>query len=289
MEIAIISGKGGTGKSSISAAFMSFISNVMAVDCDVDASNLYLLFHPNHQKEFVFVSGKHAEINSELCIGCKKCEEYCSFGAIKIIDKKVVIDEISCEGCSLCYRICPENAIKMIPTDKSRMYRGTFRYGNIVYGRLAPGEENSGKMVSQLRKISKEIADKEGCLITILDGPPGIGCSVLSTITNVDKVIIVTEPTLSGFSDLKRTLEVVKQHLIPTYVIINKYDLNQRITKEIQDWCIQNNIKIVACIPFSSEMVEAIVAEKTIVEYRPQSQITYLLKKALDDILSEKN
>ena len=285
MEIAVISGKGGTGKSSISAAFMSLVSNVMAVDCDVDASNLYLLFHPFHDKELVFVSDKHAKVDNEVCIGCGRCEELCRFDAIEMTQGKAVIDEISCDGCALCYRICPVDAITMIPVDKSRMYIGTFRHGNMVYGRLAPGEENSGKMVNQIREISKNIAKEKLCPVTILDGPPGIGCPVLSTITGVDKVVIVTEPTLSGFSDLKRAVELVRQYSLPTYVIINKCTLNQTVARQVEDWCAEKNVPVVALLPFSPEMVEALVEGKTIVEYRPQSDMTNLLKKALSEIL----
>lgn len=285
MEIAVISGKGGTGKSSISAAFISLASNVIAVDCDVDASNLHLLFRPSHNKEIVFVSGKHAKVNNEICINCEKCKELCKFDAIEIKDNRLIINEINCDGCALCYRICPTNAIEMISVDKSRIYTGTSRHGNIVYGHLAPGEENSGKMVNQIREISRNIAKEKKCSITILDGPPGIGCPVLSTITGVDRIVIVTEPTFSGFSDLKRTVELVQQYSLPIYVIINKFNLNKAITQQVKDWCIHKNIQIIASLPFSPEMVKALVAGKTIVEYSPDSDITDSLKKAFLKIL----
>jgi MinD superfamily P-loop ATPase len=195
MEIAIISGKGGTGKSSISAAFATLNGDVVLADCDVDAANLYLLFSPTHEEEIVYIAGHKAVINYDLCTNCGICENYCRFDAISVINNKVVISAISCDGCFLCSRICPVNAIKMVQNDKSRMYIGSFRNGKMVYGRLAPGEENSGKLVNMVRENAKQTADENDLETIILDGPPGIGCPVISTITGVDKVVIVTEST----------------------------------------------------------------------------------------------
>ena len=209
MEIAVISGKGGTGKSSISSAFVSVAKSAVVVDCDVDASNLYLLFSPLCKEEEVFVSGSHAVVNNDKCTNCNTCIDLCRFDAISKVDGKIRISESACDGCYLCSRVCPVQAIKMIPADKSRMYAGTFRYGDMVYGRLAPGEENSGKMVNLLREKAKRYVEDYGYDTIILDGPPGIGCPVISTITGVDKVVVVTEPTLSGFLDMKRVIEVV--------------------------------------------------------------------------------
>lgn len=285
MEIAVISGKGGTGKSSISAAFMSLLSGITAVDCDVDASNLYLLFQSFDKKERVFISGKHAVVDVESCVGCGLCADFCRFGAIKMIDGLAVIDEVSCDGCALCSRICKADAIVMEPSDRSRIYSGKFRYGNMVYGHLAPGEENSGKMVSELRSIASELVKGSPESVVILDGPPGIGCPVMSTITGVDRVVVVTEPTQSGFSDLKRAVSLVRHYSLPVYVIINKNTLNREMESCIMAWCRQMDISVVASLPFSSEMVEALVAGKTIVEYRPDSDISIMLKKALMDIL----
>lgn len=287
MEIAIISGKGGTGKSSISAAFLSLIPQVHAVDCDVDASNLYLIFDPSHEEEQVFVSGKHATIDQSRCSACGQCMELCRFDAITLEDKQFTIDEIACEGCALCYRICPSQAIELIPDDKSRIYRGTFRYGSMIYGRLAPGEENSGKMVGRLRELNKQHHGGNPQEITILDGPPGIGCPVLSTITGVDKVVVVTEPSQSGWSDLQRTVEVVRHFSIPLSVIINKCTLNEAYVEKITAWCKAQQLTIVACLPFDREMVEAMVNGQTIVEYRPESATTQQLRKALKEILGK--
>src|SRR4030043_581131 len=226
MEIAIISGKGGTGKSSISAAFATLNGEVVVADCDVDAANLYLLFNPTHEEEIVYIAGHKAVINYNLCTTCGICESYCRFDAISVINSKVAISGISCDGCFLCSHICPENAIKMIQNDKSRMYSGSFRNGKMVYGRLAPGEENSGKLVNMVREKAKQVSSENGLETIILDGPPGIGCPVISTITGVDKVVIVTEPTISGLHDLQRTIGIVSKFNLAAFVIINKFDLN---------------------------------------------------------------
>ena len=285
MEIAVISGKGGTGKSSICAAFVTIAQKAMAVDCDVDASNLYLLFSPTKDQEHVFISGYQAVIDSQYCTNCGLCLEYCRFDAIILRDEKVQISETSCEGCFLCSRICPSRAIKMVPADKSRFYVGSFRYGKMVYGYLAPGEENSGKLVSQIRNKAHEEARKNDYDTLIIDGPPGIGCSAISTITGVDRVVVVTEPSLSAFHDLQRIIIVVRQFSLPIFVIINKFDLNLTMSMQIERWCQDENIPVVAHLPFDIEVVKAMVAEKTIVEYQPDHKIVKLLQSAYYQII----
>ena len=207
MEIAFISGKGGTGKSSICGAFATLGKQMMLADCDVDATNLPLILDPDPGEEEVYPGGYKAEINPLRCNHCGICQEYCRFEAIIEMNERLSISTVNCEGCFLCSHVCPENAIQMIRSNRSRMYSGTFRNGRIVYGRLAPGDENSGKMVSKIREKAKTLAKENHLDLILLDGPPGIGCPVLSTIMGVDRVIIITEPTLSGFHDLKRTVE----------------------------------------------------------------------------------
>lgn len=280
MEIAVVSGKGGTGKSSISAAFVSLARNAVAVDCDVDAANMYLLFNPIIEKESKFKSGKHAVINRDLCINCGLCKELCRFDALHEENGKMQSDHIACEGCMLCYRICPSNAIEMVSDEESLMFSGSFRYGKMIYGRLAPGEENSGKFVNLIRQYAHHIEEEKKTGIIILDGPPGIGCPVISTLTNIDRAIVVTEPTLSGLSDLQRIVEVALQFTNAVYVIINKADLNEEMTGQIRDYCSINNIPIVAELPFDQQMVFAMIHNKTITEYAPKSEITTRLKEA---------
>jgi MinD superfamily P-loop ATPase len=286
MEIAIISGKGGTGKSSISAAFATLNEKVVIADCDVDASNLYLLFNPLQEEQEIYVSGHKAVIDYSQCTNCQVCNDYCRFDAIITIDGKVTISDISCDGCFLCSRICPENAISMVPNNKSRLYSGNFRNGKIVYGRLAPGEENSGRLVNIVREKAKYVLEEDEFEHIILDGPPGIGCPVISTITGVDKVIIVTEPTISGLSDMKRAIEIVNKFNIKPSVIINKCDLNSSMTTEIRNWCSKNSIYIAGILPFDSEVVEAMVQGKSITEYNVNNNISKKIREIWNNILN---
>jgi MinD superfamily P-loop ATPase len=288
MEIAVISGKGGTGKSSISAAFATTGNSVVIADCDVDAANLYLLFEPVHDDEEVYISGYKAVLDTDRCTNCELCTNYCRFDAITPGEETVNISDISCDGCFLCSRICPENAITMVANDKSRMYSGSFRNGKMVYGWLAPGEENSGKLVNMVREKAKKIAKENGIDNIILDGPPGIGCPVISTITGVDKVIIVTEPTISGLHDLQRATGIVQKSGRNPIVIINKSDLNMSLTEQIHKWCVDNNIRVVGILPFDTKMVESMVRGKSIVEYDPDNRINRKINEILNNILINK-
>jgi len=272
MEIAVISGKGGTGKTSITASFATLGSEVVLVDCDVDAANMYLLFNPVHEEEEVFVSGHKAVIDYDLCTSCGLCMNYCRFDAITEDRGKIMISEISCDGCFLCSRVCPEKAITMVASDRSMMYAGSFRNGRMVYGRLAAGEENSGKLVNVVREKAKQTAVHYGLDTIILDGPPGIGCPVISTITGVDKVVVVTEPTKAGLSDMERAIEVVQKFNIPVFVIINKFDLNESVSKQIEEWCAGKNVYVAGMLPFDRQITEAMIGSKSINEFNPESE-----------------
>lgn len=271
MELAIISGKGGTGKSSISAAFTSMQQPVMLADCDVDAANMFILFNPTHEEEQVYIGGEKAIIDYDRCNNCGLCISYCRFDAIKCVNNIVHILEEVCDGCKLCSRICPFEAISIVQNDKSRMYSGSFRYGKMVYGRLAPGEENSGKLVNIVRAKAREIAKKHNIENIIIDGPPGIGCAVVSTITGTDHTLIVTEPSASALHDLKRTIDICNKFNLKIWVTINKADINPDMTEHIIQYCKENNIAIAGLIPFDKSVVEAMVQCKTIMEYRPES------------------
>lgn len=285
MEIAIISGKGGTGKSSISAAFATADGEVVLADCDVDAANLYLIFNPVHEEEQVYIAGHKATIDYDLCSGCLYCIDFCRFDAISFENDTVAINTISCDGCHLCSRICPETAIKMVPNDKSRMYSGKFRKGKMVYGRLAPGEENSGKLVSMVREKAKMISAENNLDTIILDGPPGIGCPVISTIAGVDKVIIVTEPTISGLSDMRRAIDIVHRFNLKPSVIINKSDINMPMTGQMINWCMENNVQVAGTLPFEKKMVEAMIQGLSIIEYDPGNIISIEIRKIWNKIL----
>lgn len=285
MELAIISGKGGTGKSSVSAAFATLQKDVVLADCDVDAANLYLLFNPVCDEEHVFVSGQKAVLDKDKCIDCGICVDYCRFDAIENSTEGVSIVETLCEGCLLCARVCPHDAITIEEEDRSRYYAGQFKNGRMVYGRLAPGEENSGKLVSKVREKAKEIAKKSGIEHIIIDGPPGIGCSAISAITGVDAVLVVTEPSVSGVHDLKRTLQLTKSFNLPTSVLINKFDINQEVSTEIEDYCNENGIVVIGKLPFDPIVVAAMVNCASITDYAPESEASKVIKKAFLAIL----
>lgn len=285
MEIAVISGKGGTGKSSISAALATLSEKVVLADCDVDASNLYILFNPDIEGEEIYIGSQKAVIDYSKCINCGLCIEYCKFDAIYYSDQKITISPINCDGCKLCSRICPNKAITMIDNDKSRMYYGSFRNGKMVYGKLSPGEENSGKLVNIVRDKAKKLAKANNINTIIIDGPPGIGCPVISTIAGVDYVIIVTEPTLSGLKDLQRTLELTTKFNLNTVIIINKFDLNIKITEKIENFCKKSNIKIIGKLAFDPQVVAAMINCKSIIEWQPVSDLSSQIKLIYNNLI----
>jgi MinD superfamily P-loop ATPase len=286
MELAVISGKGGTGKSSITAAFATLGQELVVADCDVDAANLYLLFNPEHGKEVVYIGGHKAVVDNTLCSVCGICEGYCRFGAISEKDGRIVISETSCDGCFFCSRICPMGAITMVRSDRSRMYSGSFRNGMMVYGRLAPGEENSGKLVSMVRDEAKRVAAEKGMNTLLLDGPPGIGCPVISTVTGVDKIVIVTEPTMSGLADLKRVHEVARKFSGEVGIIINKYDLNEAMADRIEGWCAAQGSTLLGRLPFDRRVTEAMVAGKSITEMHPETEISNSINVIWNKLIS---
>lgn len=287
MEVAVISGKGGTGKSTITAAFATMGSSVVLADCDVDAANQYLIFNPTNEEEQAYIGGHKAVIDYALCTGCGLCMSYCRFGAISMQNDHVSISETSCDGCFLCSRICLSKAITMVPSDKSRMHSGLFRNGQMVYGRLAPGEENSGKLVNMVRDKAKELAARHSIQTIVVDGPPGVGCPVISTIAGVDKVVIVTEPTVSGEHDLKRAVEIAEKFNLLPEVIINKCDINSIVSQHIEEWCGQKGITVLGKLPFDKRVVEAMVNHQSVVERHPDAEISIMLKEIWNNIVKQ--
>jgi MinD superfamily P-loop ATPase len=271
-EIVILSGKGGTGKTSLSAAFATINKNTIVADCDVDGSDLHLILQPENDRTERFITSHKAIIDYNSCTNCGICMNYCRFKAISLLNDQVTISEIACDGCKLCARICPSDSIQMIPNDKSYWYIGDYRNGRMVHARLAPGEENSGKLVNVVRENARKIAKETGFETIIIDGPPGIGCPVISSVTGANKAIVVTEPTNSGFHDMKRVLEVTANFKVNTFVVINKYDLNKAISDKIQNWCNENNIPVAGKIAFDAQIVEAMINCQSIVEWKPKSE-----------------
>jgi len=261
--LTVISGKGGTGKTSIVASFACLVQNKVLADCDIDAADLHLLLHPEIKKSFNFKGGKLAVIDKDRCTRCGKCEEICQFEAIK----DYIVDPLSCEGCSLCARICPENAIKMEEKSTGFWYISETRYGPLVHAKLGVGEGNSGKLVTQVRNAAEKIARKKGLDFILIDGSPGIGCPVIASLTGADLALIVTEPTLSGISDLVRIGGVCDHFGTRWIVCINKFDINLDNTEKIEEECLKRGIEIVGKIPFDTTFIEALVEGKPVVEY----------------------
>ncbi|NEW84661.1 MAG: P-loop NTPase [Mariniphaga sp.] len=271
-EIVILSGKGGTGKTSLSAAFATIRNNCIVADCDVDGADLHLILQPENYSIEKFITGHKANINYDTCINCGLCIDYCRFDAISLKNGQVTISEISCDGCKLCSRICPSKSIQMIPSDKSRWFAGNYRNGRMIHARLYPGEENSGKLVNVVRENARKISQETGWETIIIDGPPGTGCAVISSVTGTNKAIIVTEPTNSGFHDMKRILELVSNFKVQSFVVINKFDLNECISNKIENWCVEMNIPVIGKIAFDAQIVTAMINCQSIVEWKPESE-----------------
>lgn len=261
-SIVVLSGKGGTGKTTITTALTYFAKNNTIIDCDVDAADLFILLEPNNTNSELYYGSKKADIISDKCSCCGLCEELCRFEAISYFS----IDKMSCEGCGLCYNACPYGAIKFESVPNGKVFSTVTKNNDpFYYAKLFPGEGSSGKLVSKIKEVaSKSFTNKDW---VIIDGPPGIGCPVNSSITNVDLALIVTEPTLSGLHDLTRLIELLTTFRIKSGVIINKYDLNLNITNEIEFVLQSKNIPLVGMLSYNYEVVEALQKKMTIYNY----------------------
>ncbi len=268
-QITIISGKGGTGKTVITASFAALAKDKVMADCDVDASDLHLLLHPQIKERHQFKGGLLAVVNQEECTACGECLKVCRFDAIREQgdQDKVVVDPVACEGCQVCALVCPVEAIQMKERTSGEWYVSDTRYGPMVHARLGVAQENSGKLVSAVRQNAKEIAGKNHLYLVVVDGPPGIGCPVIASITGVDLVVIVTEPTFSAISDLKRVLGLTRHFGIGATVLINKCDLNPENTERIERFCHKEQVEVAGKLPFDNVFTQAMVEGKTIVEY----------------------
>ncbi len=262
-EIVVLSGKGGTGKTSIVGSLAALAKGKVLADCDVDAADLHLLLSPSVKQENEFWSGQVACINEAKCTECELCQELCRFDAIK--DYKV--DPVACEGCGFCSHICPVEAITMRENMSGHWFVSDTKYGPLVHARLGIAQENSGKLVAQVRQQARRIAQERGLEYIISDGPPGIGCPVISSLSGAGLALMVAEPTLSGIHDLERVLGVCRHFGVPATVCINKYDLNEENTRRIEDYCRKQGIGLAAKIPFDNAVTEAIVRGVPVVEY----------------------
>lgn len=270
-QITVLSGKGGTGKTTITASFAALAKNAVVADCDVDAPDLHMLLHPRIVKKQEFKGSKLAAIDESKCVKCGSCREKCRSNAIT---ENMQIDAISCEGCGVCLLVCPANAITLTERVSGQAYISQTKYGFMSHAFLNPGESNSGKLVTLVRQNARILAEKEHAHLIMIDGSPGIGCPVIASVTGVDASLIVTEPTMSGIHDLERVLHLLEHFNVQPFVCINMHDINNENTKRIVDFCGENRIEVVGKIPFNTIVTEAMVNEKPIVEYAPESEVT---------------
>ena len=302
-QIVVVSGKGGTGKTILTASFAALAKNKVMVDCDVDAADLHLLLHPEIKEKFEFKGMPKAVINQKKCTGCGECAKVCRYDAIINIDARYKIQDagyknsklnsnfyvepISCEGCRVCMYTCPIEAISMKDNIAGEWYISETKYGQMVHAKLGIAEENSGKLVARIRQEARTIAEKENCDYIIIDGPPGIGCPVIASITGVDIVLIVTEPTLSGLHDMERVIELTKHFRLKIYVIINKCNINPEMTTKIEEYCKKNGIKLIGKIIYDTVITEAMVHRMSVVEFSKNSQVAQQIKRAWEVIQNE--
>ena len=275
-SITILSGKGGTGKTILTASFAVLAESKVMADGDVDAADLHLILKPEIQREEVFEGGKAAVIDRAKCIECDQCIDVCRFDAIS---DDFVIDPINCEGCALCCYICPEDAIEMESSMAGRWYISDTRHGPMVHARLGIAEENSGKLVALVRQQAKLIAERDDLEYVIVDGPPGIGCPVISSITGTDLVVVVTEPTISGLHDLQRVISLATHFGVRSLVCVNKYDLNEQFTNQIENYCDTVDSTFLGRIPFDTIVIEAMVNGKAVVEYSEDGGVSKEIRR----------
>ncbi len=269
-ELVVISGKGGTGKTSILAAFAALSDNTVLCDADVDAADLHLLMAPEIRQRHVFQGGGTAVIRPERCSQCGLCIELCRFGAVTA---DFTIDSIGCESCGVCVDLCPEQAIDFPPKNSGEWFLSETRFGPMVHARLGIAEENSGKLVTLVRKKAKKLAESRNRELILTDGPPGVGCPVIASIGGATAILIVTEPTLSGLHDMERVADLAAHFKVPGMVCVNKCDLNPEQARGIETMTRRKKMTFLGNIPFDAIFTESMIQGKTLVEYQPSSTV----------------
>jgi len=282
-QIVILSGKGGTGKTFVSASLACIAGNSVVADCDVDAANLHLLLHPRIAETFEFQGGKIAQIHTDLCTGCGLCVDSCRFDALRMGESKspdgaeriqggpnshsssgrsipgvAIVDPVACEGCRVCGEVCPEGAFTFRTSDAGRWYTAETDFGPMVHAHLFAGEENSGKLVQEVRTKAKDLGEKEGKNYVLIDGPPGTGCAVMSAMTGVDLVVLTTEPTVAGIHDAKRVVQLAGHFNIPVGMIVNKSTINLEKTAELKEFAREQGFQFLGEIPYDKRVVDSV-------------------------------
>ena len=285
-EIVVISGKGGTGKTSVTASFAYLARDYCVLaDCDVDAADMHLLMEPDFAYKETFYSGEVAFINQDKCIKCGNCKNVCRFNAIDIINRQYIVNPLNCEGCGYCPRVCPSDAIEMQKTVSGWLYHSNTRLNfPMVHAKLKIGSDNSGKLVTKVKNDAKTKAKEFNKKLVLVDGSPGVGCPVVSSLSGANYVILVTEPTVSGLHDLKRVYKLVKKFGIKAACIINKSDINIEVSNEIKRFLEENSIEFLTDLEYNDVFTKAMLNKKTVVEYS-ENEITQKIISAWKKIL----
>ncbi|MBU2513543.1 P-loop NTPase [bacterium] len=281
-ELVVISGKGGTGKTSITAAFACLAQNSMLCDADVDAADLHLLMDPKVLETSDFMGGHKASINLDICMQCGICIELCKFEAISYQFK---INALDCEGCGVCVDFCPINAIDFPMIKCGEWFKSETRLGPMVHARLGIAQENSGRLVSLVRQEARKLAESSNRELLITDGPPGVGCPVIASLGGATAVVIVTEPSLSGIHDMERVIQLANNFKVPVMVCINKYDLNADQTEKIIESISKRNIRFLGKIPYDPNFTKAMIQAQTILEYAPESVASNIIREIWEQII----
>ncbi|MFH2095690.1 MAG: P-loop NTPase [Bacteroidota bacterium] len=282
-ELVVLSGKGGTGKTSLTAAFASLSKNSVLCDADVDASDLHLLMAPDIKQRTDFKGGGIAVINPDQCTGCGLCMEVCRFDAVK---EGFKVDEIECEGCGVCVDLCPERAIDFPIKTCGEWYISETRFGPMVHARLGIAEENSGKLVVLVRQEAKKLAESKNIDLILTDGPPGIGCPVIASLGGATALIIVAEPTVSGLHDMERVTQLAANFKVPCMVCVNKADLNPEQAEAIEKLARKKNLSVLGRIPFDPVFTESMIQGKNIIEYKNDSKISLIVREIWNQIMT---
>lgn len=300
-EILILSGKGGTGKTSLTSGLADLVSRdgefsrVVFADADVDAANLELVLSPQRLSSHQFWGGALADIDQQTCDGCGICQDVCRFDAVLFEDGSYSVDPVACEGCAACYYQCPEGAISMHDQQVGEWYHSRTRNGELFHANLRPSQENSGKLVARVKEQARERAEELEADLLLVDGPPGIGCPVISAVSGADLAVIVTEPTAAGIHDLKRVLETTEHFGVATVVVINKSDIYPRAAEDIARYCDSREIRLIGKIPFDQTVPQAMVSGQSVTAYQPDApasrsvqEIWERIKEYLEDDLPSK-
>jgi MinD superfamily P-loop ATPase len=275
-ELVVISGKGGTGKTSLMAAFAALAENKVLCDADVDAADLHLLMDPEIKEMHDFQGGGTAIINPDKCTQCGLCRDLCRWHAV---NERFEVDPIECEGCGVCVDFCPEQAIDFPIKTCGEWFISNTRFGPMIHARLGIAEENSGKLVTLVRQEAKKLAEKNKLDLLITDGPPGVGCPVIASLGGASAILIVAEPTVSGIHDMERVAQLAAHFKVPGMVCVNKFDLNSDQTEAIEKLARKNNLTAVGRIPFDPVFTESMVQGKTVIEYQTTSKVGQIVEE----------